>query len=135
PPAKVRPHLWRERHRCVPTQMRSLPRWPARHTVLMFGGVEDRMNEKFSKVVESLQPKLDELLRMAPIQAAPLPAGIPLGGIYLLSEGEKHLYVGRSESMPTRLRNHCNGSHKQAAFAFKIAREATGLTNPTYKRA
>jgi GIY-YIG catalytic domain len=92
------------------------------------------VNEKFRQVVESLQPKLDELVGMGPVHPAPLPASIPLGGVYLLSEAEKHLYVGRSDSMPTRLRDHCSGSHRKAAFAFKLAREATGLTNPTYQR-
>jgi hypothetical protein len=92
------------------------------------------VNEKFRQVVESLQPKLEALLGMAPVHPAPLSAGTPLRGVYLLSEGEKHLYVGRSDKMPTRLRNHCSGTHKQAAFAFKLARETTGLTNPTYKR-
>lgn len=92
------------------------------------------MNERFRQVVESLQPKLDVLVRMAPVHPLPLPAGMPQGGVYLLSEGEKHLYVGRSDTMRIRLRNHCSGSHKQAAFAFKLAREETGLTNATYQR-
>ena len=61
--------------------------------------VEERMNEKFRLVVESLQPKLEELLAMAPIQPTALPGTMPQAGVYLLSEGEKHLYVGRSGSM------------------------------------
>src|SRR4051812_28304492 len=64
------------------------------------------VNERFRQVVESLQPKLDQLLKMAPLHATTFPAGVPLSGIYLFSEGNKHLYVGRSGSMPTRLRNH-----------------------------
>jgi len=93
------------------------------------------MNEKFRLVVESLQPKLEELLAIAPIQPTALPPTMPQAGVYLLSEGERHLYVGRSDSMPKRLRNHCRGTHRQAAFAFKLAREATGFTNPTYQQA
>jgi hypothetical protein len=31
-------------------------------------------------------------------------------------------------------RNHWSGTRKQAAFAFKLARERTGFTNPTYQR-
>src|SRR6516165_10415046 len=92
------------------------------------------MNERFRRVVEALQPKLDELLRMEPIRPDPLPADVPLCGVYLLSEGDRHLYIGRTDAMPTRLRNHCSGSHRQAAFAFKLAREATGFTRPTYQR-
>jgi predicted GIY-YIG superfamily endonuclease len=60
---------------------------------------------------------------------------MPQAGVYLLSEGERYLYVGRSDSMPKRLRNHSRGTHRQAAFAFKLAREATGFTNPTYQQA
>jgi hypothetical protein len=92
------------------------------------------MNEKFRLVVESLQPKLEELLAMAPIQPTALPPTMPQAGVYLLSEEERHLYVGRSDSMPKRFRNHYRGTHKQAAFAFKLAREATGVTNPTYQQ-
>jgi predicted GIY-YIG superfamily endonuclease len=92
------------------------------------------MNEKFRLVVESLQPKLDELLAMAPVQPHSLPLIVPQAGVYLLSEGEKHLYVGRSDSMPKRLKNHCRGNHNQATFAFKLAREVTGFTNPTYQQ-
>jgi hypothetical protein len=36
--------------------------------------------------------------------------------------------------MPTRIRNHCGGTHRQAAFAFKLAREETGFRNPTYQQ-
>ncbi|MGO9599652.1 MAG: GIY-YIG nuclease family protein [Isosphaeraceae bacterium] len=92
------------------------------------------MDEKFRSIVEALQPKLDELLGMVPIRPDPLPAGVPLRGVYLLSERERHLYVGRSNKIPIRLRDHCGGTHKKAAFAFKLAREATGCTNPTYQR-
>ncbi|MCC6427319.1 MAG: hypothetical protein IT435_10925 [Phycisphaerales bacterium] len=55
--------------------------------------------------------------------------------MYLLSEAEKSLYVGRSNRMPDRVRNHgrAAATHRQAAFAFKLAREATGNAKATYK--
>ena len=92
------------------------------------------MNEKFRQVVDSLHPKLDQLLAMAPSSATTLPPDVPVQGIYLFSERETHLYVGRSNSMKARLRNHWSGTHKQAAFAFKLAREKTGFLNPTYQQ-
>lgn len=92
------------------------------------------MNEQFRLVVESLQPKLDELLALAPVQLNSPRLVAPQAGVYLLSEGDKHLYVGRSDSMPNRLKNHRRGNHNQATFAFKLARIATGFTNPTYQQ-
>lgn len=93
------------------------------------------MNEKFQQIIDSLQPKLEQLLSLDAVNPTRLPADIPLRGVYLLSEGDKHLYVGRSNSIPTRIRNHYRGKHRQAAFAFKLARDQTGLTIPSYRQA
>ncbi len=92
------------------------------------------MNEQFRRLVDALQPKLDNLLGMARIPLGRRPVNCPRCGVYLLSEGERHLYVGRSNNMPTRWQNHYKGNHKQAAFAFKLAREETGCTKPTYQK-
>lgn len=71
---------------------------------------------------------------MAPARMDRIPRGVPQRGIYLLTEGGVDLYVGRSNSMPKRLRNHARpgGTHNQATFAFLLAREQTGLTKATY---
>lgn len=60
---------------------------------------------------------------------------MPVRGVYLFSEGDVRLYVGRSNRMHERVRNHGRPSatHRQAAFAFKLAREATGKAKATYK--
>ena len=63
-----------------------------------------------------------------------LPREVPLAGIYLFSEGEQHLYVGRTNTIRKRLQNHCRPSsgHNSATFAFRLARQIRGQTNPTY---
>src|SRR4051794_40849647 len=64
----------------------------------------------------------NRILAMVPVQPMHLPADAPLQGVYLLSEGETHLYVGRSDRIPARIREHCLGGEEKAAFAFKLAR-------------
>ena len=63
-----------------------------------------------------------------------LPSKLPEKCIYLLSEGENHLYVGRTRRLRNRLRQHsvAGAQHNQAVFAFKLAREATGRLAAAY---
>ena len=92
------------------------------------------MNEIFRSHVEAMEPSFKALLKMAPVQGSGLPIDVPLRGIYLFSEGEKHLYVGRSNRIRKRLQDHCRPSsgHNSATFAFRIAREVTGILEATY---
>jgi hypothetical protein len=59
---------------------------------------------------------------------------MPDRGIYLFSEGDRHLYVGRTNRIRQRLAGHCRPSsnHFSATFAFRIAREETGYLKATY---
>ena len=54
------------------------------------------MNEIFQTHVDAMEPSLKALLEMIPISGLHLPSDIPLRGIYLFSDGDEHLYVGRS---------------------------------------
>ena len=92
------------------------------------------MNEKFQAFIESLEPSYRLLLRMAPVTILTLPSDIPQAGIYLLSENDNHLYVGRSNRIRQRLQEHCRPSsnNNTAPFAFRLAREATGLIKASY---
>jgi hypothetical protein len=94
------------------------------------------MNVEFAALVESLQPKLDLLLLMSPLQYGSIPRDIPKSGIYLFSEAGRHLYIGRSNKLRSRYADHCGpgATHNTAAFAFLLARQATGFTKATYKR-
>jgi hypothetical protein len=92
------------------------------------------MNLKFAKLVESLEPAFQRLVQMTPVSAARLPRVMPSRGIYLFSEGERHLYVGRTDNIRRRIGNHCRASsgHNQATFAFRMARTETGLLRAAY---
>jgi hypothetical protein len=92
------------------------------------------MNEQFRQFVESLESKFQTLMGMTPVRYANLPRPMPERGIYLFSEGDRHLYVGRTNRMRRRLAGHCrpSSSHFSATFAFRLARNETGLT-ATYR--
>ena len=94
------------------------------------------MNKRFIPYVEHLEPKLRTLLAMKPCTPATLPRIMCERGIYLLSDGKKHLYVGRSNKIRKRIGRHClpGATHRMAAFAFRLAREATGNLKATYKK-
>ena len=93
------------------------------------------MDPKFAVLVEHLAPKLEALLGASPHSNADLPLGMPKRGLYLFSEANEHLYVGRSNSLRDRYGRHClpGATHKQAAFAFLLAREKTNNLRATYR--
>ena len=93
------------------------------------------MNAKFARQVESLEPAFRRLIKMKPVCAARLRGvDVPKRGIYLFSDGPKHLYVGRSNNIRKRIALHCRpgSQHNQATFAFRMARLETGRTKATY---
>jgi hypothetical protein len=92
------------------------------------------VNSDFSQLVDSVEPKFHALMAMAPVRYACLPRLMPERGIYLFSEGDLHLYVGRTNRLRQRLAGHCRPSsnHFSATFAFRIAREETGLVKAAY---
>jgi hypothetical protein len=93
------------------------------------------MDAKFAALVETLAPKLEQLLAMAPRRYGELPRDMPVSGVYLFAENGRHLYVGRSNVLRNRYGRHCRpgATHRQAAFAFHLAREAAGRTTASYK--
>jgi predicted GIY-YIG superfamily endonuclease len=92
------------------------------------------MNSKFATFVESLEPAFQTLIKMTPVCVERLPQSTPMRGIYLFSDGAKHLYVGRSDNIRRRVRLHCRpgSQHNQATFAFRMARRETGHTEAAY---
>ena len=94
----------------------------------------DMMNPKFRELVEALEAKHRELLEMRPVAASDTPSNTPPGGVYLFSDGEKHLYAGRTKRrIHERVRNQFGSNPNAASFPWLIAREATGRT-ATYKK-
>jgi hypothetical protein len=94
-----------------------------------------KLHPSFVHVVESLQPAFERLLAQAPTKPVKLPAGLPSAGVYLFTEEGKHLYVGRSNNLRRRMQRHGSpgATYKQAAFAFRLAREQTGNLEASYK--
>lgn len=92
------------------------------------------MEPAFVRYAESLHPSFERLQAMPPVTIDSLPRDAPSAGIYLFSEGDRHLYVGRTRSLKQRLRQHSvpSSQHNQAVFAFRLAREATGRLTAAY---
>jgi hypothetical protein len=92
------------------------------------------MNDRFNALIESLEPKFQQLLSMSPVIYSSLPKQMPSRAIYLFSVSGRPLYVGRTNRLRQRLRGHCvpSATHYTATFAFRIAREATGMKKPSY---
>ncbi|MDF4086955.1 GIY-YIG nuclease family protein [Bifidobacterium catenulatum] len=85
------------------------------------------MDSRFAALVEQL-PILFERLMSCPIHkfGSTLPVDMPERGVYLFSESGEARYVGRTNRLRSRLREHGSGRHNDAPFAFKLARHATG---------
>lgn len=80
------------------------------------------MNDRFLQHIESLHPSFDALLACIPFTFSELPKQLPDAGIYLFTEGDRHLYVGRTNRLRKRLQQHCRpGSpHSSSPFAFRL---------------
>lgn|SRR6185369_9775475 len=85
------------------------------------------MDRRFAEYVESLEPSFRRLIAMQPVRVTDIPRDAPRSGVYLFSEGARHLYVGRTDRLRRRLQEHCQPSsrHNSAPFAFRLAREIT----------
>lgn len=93
------------------------------------------MDEKFRAYTEELHPKFEALMGMTPVTTGTLPREIRGAGVYMFSENGRHLYVGRTRNVRNRYGQHTRTGtgHNNAPFAFKLAREATGILRSTYK--
>jgi predicted GIY-YIG superfamily endonuclease len=92
------------------------------------------MHEHFKQYVESLDPSFERLMGMSPVKMSAIPKRLPDKCVYLFSEGDQTLYVGRTRRLRQRLRQHSNAGakHNQAVFAFRLARETTGRLTAAY---
>ena len=90
--------------------------------------------DEFTRAVSDVEKKVSKLLASPKYRIRDLPKDMPLAGIYLLSEGNKALYVGRSNKLRNRLQYHTRNNHNQATFAFLLAREKTGKTKASYQK-
>jgi len=92
------------------------------------------MHELFLRYAECLHPSFEQLTTMQPVTIPTLPKDAPKECIYLFSENNHHLYVGRTRNLRQRLRQHSipASQHNQAVFAFRLAREMTRKTVAAY---
>lgn len=92
------------------------------------------MDDTFKQYVEALHPRYEQLIAMPPVKIATVPKNAPSKCIYLFSEGGAPLYVGRTNHLRNRMRQHSipAAQHNQAVFGFRLAREKTGRTVPSY---
>lgn len=93
------------------------------------------MNAEFKEHIDALPDLLDKLLAADAVRVGECPSSLPACGVYVFSENGTHLYVGRSGRLRERMRDHGNPSSAQtkSAFAFRLAREATGRVKASYK--
>lgn len=89
---------------------------------------------EFMNTVATLEDKFQMLLAATPMRYSDLPRNLPKRAIYLFSQGDVHLSVGRTNTLRSRLRGHCTPSatHFPATLAFRMARKKTGITKPAY---
>ena len=91
------------------------------------------MHERFRTMVEALHPSYHKLLAMPAVRATEVQLQTPCGGVYLFSEGDVHLYAGRTKrSLGRRIRDHF-GPALDSPLAWLLTRESTGK-KATYKR-
>jgi hypothetical protein len=91
------------------------------------------MNQQFKNLVDTLDKKYQALMSMDPVTADKIQPNTPVGGVYLFSEEERHLYAGRTKrKISVRIRNHFNSAN-DCPFAWLLARHETGK-KATYKK-
>lgn len=97
------------------------------------------MDPTFSNYIQTLDSSLAKLLAMRPERRQSLSPQVPQQGVYSLSEGDDHLYVGRTDrgknGMRDRILMHSRPSANDntATFAFRLAREATRHVDASYR--
>ena len=85
------------------------------------------LDARFAKLIDDLPAALNALLLCEPhCGGGPLPKEVPERAVYLFSEGNRYLSVGRTNRLRHRYREHCRQRHNDAPFAFKLARIKSG---------
>jgi len=94
------------------------------------------LDERFRILVEGLHSKFESLVGMAAHAGVPPPTNMPVSGIYLFSDGDVPLYVGRSNRLRKRFFLHTRegSQHNQASFAFRLVAEGLKLPPASYTK-
>ena len=83
------------------------------------------MNDQFKSIVEQMPALFEDLVR-SPIRPWSDLGRVPLKGIYVFYENENPIYVGRTNRMKDRIKEHGRPSstHNSAPFAFNLAKKS-----------
>ena len=78
----------------------------------------------FASAIANTKPAFRRLVGMDPFRVDERPSPVPVGtaGVYVLSEPDRPLYVGRTRNLRNRLSGHCSSSVNRATLAVKMAR-------------
>ena len=88
---------------------------------------------EFDLVLDFVKMLHRRLMEMEPISSADL-RDCNYACVYVFSEAEEHLYVGRSRRVRERILQHSRPSSQDAPFAFRLAREKAGMMKPSYQK-
>ena len=81
----------------------------------------------FNTIFDELDNLCLKLLKMNPVgRRYKTSPEKDISGIYLFSENENPVYVGRSRNIRNRYNGHISSSSDSASFAFMLARDKTG---------
>jgi len=89
--------------------------------------ITSKMNERFKNLTDKMPLLLQSLLKQPPIRIEDIGiTQVPQKGIYVFFEESKPIYVGRSNRLKQRLREHSQSSsdHFNATLAFRIAKNS-----------
>ncbi len=90
---------------------------------------------RFLEKLEPLPSLLHQLISSPAVSPLVLPPSVSGAGVYLFSEQGVDLYVGRTRNLRRRIQQHVGARSGDgvAAFAFRLAREATGHVSASYQ--
>ncbi|MCB9991906.1 MAG: GIY-YIG nuclease family protein [Rhodospirillales bacterium] len=93
------------------------------------------LDRNFKALIEQLQPTLNQLLGCSPLEVSKIPATPKLAGVYLFSENEVPIYVGRTRNLRGRIKSHYNMTNpNMGSFAFLMACKTYGRKKAAYKK-
>ena len=90
------------------------------------------MKRDFDQLMADVKQLHDKLVGMTPVMRDDLGA-CNYPGVYLFTEHGKDLYVGRGKNLKKRIPQHSPTRMTDAPFAFRLAREETGMLKASYK--
>ncbi len=76
---------------------------------------------KFTRAISTLQAQTEILVSQQPRYFGDYSDRGPQQGVYLFSEGDDHLFVGRTSRLYQRLLNHCRGSAHSNRSSLKLS--------------